>query len=200
MSNNTIITISREYGSGGRDIGILLSELLGMPFYDNDLITLASQESGYSEEFFQEVDKMASNSLLYSLSQFGASVNCTSLNDNIFDAQFNAIRKLAERGSCIIVGRCGDYVLRDFPNCTRIFLHSDYETKLKRAIKQYKIPEKSAKDIVNKMDKCRANYYNHHTGQKWGQATNYNICLNTGYVDIGCTAKIIIDYIHNNND
>ena len=181
MKPYPVITISRQYGSGGRDVGLALSKKLSIPYYDNELITMAAQESGFSPELFKNADQNASNSLLFSLSMYGSSTGTFNmpLGDQVFLIQSDIIKKLANEGPCIIVGRCADYILRDFPNCLSVFLHAPLDQRLKRAVDSYDVDPLNAKDIVTKADKKRAVYYSHFTGERWGAAENYHITLDT---------------------
>ena len=194
MSNCPVITISRQYGSGGRQIGRALSELLSIPYYDNELITLAAEESGFSPELFKNADKSASNSLLFSLSMYGATSSGSynmPLGDQVFVIQSDIIKKVASQGPCIIVGRCADYTLRDKTNCLSVFLRAPLEVRIKHAIENYGVDPLKARDIINKTDKKRAVYYSHFTGDKWGNSENYHLTIDTSRVGIEETAKAI---------
>ncbi len=192
-----IITISRQYGSGGRFVGKLLAEKLGIPLYDNELITLAAQKSGYSESIFENVEKSSTHSLLYSLSMFGttAGVYGLPLADKVFIIQSEIIKKIASEGPCVIVGRCADYVLKDEPNIVDVFIHSDIESRIKRAITYYGLAKEKAKDAIIKTDKRRASYYNYYTGLRWGEANNYEISLNSDKVGIDNCVDILYKFI-----
>lgn len=202
MQKRMIIAISREYGSGGRRLGIKLSEMLGIPFYDNDLINIAAKESGYAKELFLEADKGASNPLMYTISRIGTStaVNGAPLNDKLFTIQSNVIKDIAKKGSCIIVGRCGEYVLQDDPDCTSVFVYSDVKHRVKRAIEEYNIAQEEAEEVIAEADKRRATYYNHHTHQKWGASHNYHLSIDTGRVSIDVAAKIVLEYVYNQTE
>ena len=192
-----IITISRQYGSGGRFIGKLLADKLGIPLYDNELITMAAKKSGYSEAIFENVEKTATHSLLYSLSMFGstAGVYGLPLSDKVFIIQSEIIKKVASEGPCVIVGRCADYVLKDEKNIVDVFIHSDIGNRVKRAVTYYGLSEEKAKDAINKTDKRRASYYNYYTGHRWGDANNYEISLNSDKVGIEDCVDILYRYI-----
>lgn len=181
MKSYPIITISRQYGSGGRDIGLALSKKLGIPYYDNELITMAAKESGFAPELFKNADQNASNSLLFSLSMYGTTTGTFNmpLGDQVFLIQSDIIKKVAGEGPCIIIGRCADYILRELPNCLSVFLHAPLEQRLERAVDGYGVAPLKAKDVVVKTDKKRAVYYTHFTGEKWGVAENYHIAVNT---------------------
>lgn len=196
---NKIITISRQYGSGGREIGKKLAERLGIPFYDNALIEKAAKESGLIEAFFEDTERHAGNSLLYALyrgaqaDRFGTSI--LSMEDNIYLAQANVIRKVAEEGSCVIIGRCSDYILEDMPNVVKIFIHADLPFRIDRAVKIDGVEPAKAESVVLTKDKRRQNYYNFHATKKWGIAQNYNLCIDSGYCGIDCAVDVLYDYI-----
>lgn len=197
-----IITISRQYGSGGRFIGKLLAEKLGIPLYDNEIITLAAKKSGYSEAIFENVENNATHSLLYSLSMFGSTTGVYGLPlaDKVFIIQSEIIKKVATEGSCVIIGRCADYVLKDESNVINVFIHSDIEPRIDRAVKYYGIDEGKAKDIINKTDKKRASYYNYYTGHRWGEANNYEISLNSDKIGIDNCVDILYRYVTSINE
>lgn len=194
---NTIITISREYGSSGREIGKRLAEKLSIPFYDNDLITIAAKKSGYAEGLFDNADQKPTGSLLYSLSMFGSSVGNFDLplNDKVFLIQSDIIKEVAAKGGCVIVGRCADYVLRDFSNCVNVFIHADLHTRTKWAMEEAGLPAERAKDVVLKTDKRRATYYNYYTSQKWGRAENYDLCIDSSVLGINGTTEVISRFV-----
>lgn len=196
MSNH-IITISRQYGSGGRFIGKLLAEKLGIPLYDNELITLAAQKSGYSETIFENVEKTSTHSLLYSLSMFGttAGVYGLPLADKVFIVQSEIIKKVAAEGSCVIVGRCADYILKDEQNIIDVFIHSDIENRIKRAVTYYDLLPEKAKEAIVKTDKRRASYYNYYTGLRWGDANNYEISLYSDKIGIENCVDILYKFV-----
>lgn len=194
-----VITISREYGSGGRIIGKRLAEKLGVPYYDRDTINeRISEESGFAKEMFSEAEKKAKNSFLYSLSSAmgsgEAGPESLSLNERLFLAQFDAIRKIAAEGPCVIVGRCADYILRGLPYATNIFIYAEEEDKIRRAVDEYGIPEDQVKKVMREQDKARANYYSYHTGRKWGEHVNFNLCIDSGYLEIDDIVDLIIEY------
>lgn len=194
MSKTPVITISRQYGSGGSLIGQRLAKELGIPFYDNDLITLAAQKSGYHEEIFKNVDEQAGSSLLYTLAMYGnvtSGITSLPLNDQLFLIQSNIIRELAQQGPCVIVGRCGNYVLEKHPNCINIFIHADLKSRITRATTEYGLDQHKAEITLIKTDKRRATYYNYYTGQKWGRAENYHLCLDSGAIGLEGAQAVI---------
>ena len=197
-----IITISRQYGSGGREIGEKLAEKLGIPFYDNKLISLAAKESGFAESAFENVENKATSSLLYSIAMginaYGnRDIGFThlSLDDQIYLAQSDVIRKIAAEGPCVIVGRCADYVLKDFKNVVHIFIWADINYRKDRAINQYHLPAQKADEEIIKADKRRANYYNYHATGKWGKAENYHLSIRSDFIGIDNSVDCIIRYL-----
>lgn len=194
----TIITISREFGSGGRLIGKRLAEKLNVPFYDKQLLDMIAEESGFCKEMIEGAQKKAKNSFLYSLaSAMGtgeAGPESLSLNERFFLAQFDTIRKIADEGSCVIVGRCSDYILRGLPEATHVFIYAEEADKIKRAVEEYGVPEEDVKKMMKDTDKARANYYSYHTGRKWGEHVNYNISIDSGYISVDDIVDLILIY------
>ncbi len=203
MSCNSVITISREFGSGGRAIGKALAEKLGIKFYDKELVSQAAKESGIDPALFERIDEHAANSLLYSLSMGMLTLGQTgysprdqiSVNDQLYLLQHKIIKKLAKE-PCVIVGRCADYILKDKPNCVKLFIHADIDYRTERAVKLYDVPVDKAETVVRKTDKTRANYYQFYTELKWGYAGNYNLCLNSSKVTTEQAVDIISNYIY----
>ena len=201
MANDTIITISRQYGSGGRFIGRKLAEALDIPFYDKELITMSAEESGMSKEIFEKADEKAANSLLYTLSMNAyplhgmAGVPDLPLNDKVFLVQSEVIRKLAAKGPCVIVGRCADYVLRENPNCVNVYIYSDMEDRVSRATTYYNLSADRAQEQIQKTDKKRAAYYNFYTNLKWGRAENYDLSLNSAKIGVDGCVEVIRSFI-----
>ena len=197
-----IITISRQYSSGGREIGAKLAAKLGIPFYDNELITRAAKESGYAEAVFHNAETKATNSLLYSIAMgMGAYGNQEigfshlSLDDRIYLAQSDIIRKVAEEGPCVIVGRCADHILREMEHVIHVFVYADMEFRKDRAIQIDHLDPNKAEDEILNVDKRRINYYNYHSGEKWGKATNYHLSINSGFVGIDNAVECILAFI-----
>jgi len=193
--SKAIITISRQYGSGGRLIAQKLSEKLGIPFYDQALIDMAAKESGYEAALFEHVDEHTNN-WFYNLSMFGNSTAMQDLplNDKIFLAQSNIIRKVADQGPCVIVGRCADYVLRDRKDCVNVFVHSDLASRIKRSTEQYGLPAAKAGDEILKIDKQRATYYRYYSEKKWGRAENYDLSLRSDSIGLDHCVDLIITF------
>ena len=191
------ITISRQYGSGGRFIGQKLAERLNIPFYDNELITLAAKKSGYAEQIFEKADQLTTHSLLYSLSMFGSSAGVYGLplSDKVFIIQSDIIKKVAEEGPCVIVGRCADYILKEHPNMLNIFIHSDLKSRVARAVKYYGLAEKGAEEAIHKTDKKRAAYYSYYTSTPWGQAENYHLSIHSDAVGVDQCVDVIKAFV-----
>lgn len=197
-----LVTISREYGSGGRIIGKLVAEKMGVPFYDKEIIDLAVEESGFSREMIESAELKAKSSFAYSLAStvsFGESVSGGSLsvNEKLFLAQFDVIKKIGESGEGVIVGRCADYVLRDMPSVTNVFIYSEMEERIKRCVEVYGDDPDKVKHVIATYDKARQNYYNYHTCQKWGDYRNYNLIINSYCITEEQAADMIVSYVKN---
>lgn len=191
-----IISIGRQYGSGGREIGKRLAKEFNIDFYDKELITLAAKESGFSEEILKENDENHNGSFLYSLvmgTYTGG--NNLPLNHKLFLAQFDTIKKLAEEKSCVIIGRCADYALEYNPNCVKVFIHADIDSRIKRAIEEYGVSPDKVEEVIKKTDKKRESYYNFYTGKKWGLMENYDITINSSFSGIDGAVKVIADLV-----
>ena len=202
MKTNTIITIGRQYGSAGRQIGRVLAEELGIKCYDKELLERAAKESGLCEELFENHDEKPTNSFLYSLVMdtysFGYSSSGFSdmpMNHKIFLAQYDAIKKLAGEGPCVMVGRCADYALADWNDCFSIFVHADLDWRINRIASKHGKTPKEAKDMITKTDKSRASYYNYYTNKKWGAARSYNLCIDSSKLGIDYAIEAIIESI-----
>ena len=199
MSTNTVFTIGRQFGSGGRQVGKNLAEKLGIPFYDKELIAISAQDSGLSEALFSNADEKATSSIFYSLvmgnypmASGALGVTEMPLNDQLFLIQSKTIKRLASEGSCVIVGRCADYILREMENTINIFIHADLDSRAERAIRVYEVEEKKAVDVCLKTDKQRANFYNYYSDRKWGMCRTYDLSLDSGKLGIdGCVDQII---------
>lgn len=205
MKDNLIITIGRQYASGGHAIARELSKLMGIKMYDKELIDIVSKESGISEEVLKAYDEKPTNSFLYSLSlgaySFDNSVAgapAIPLVEKVFAAQSEIIRKIADEGPCIIVGRCANSVLRDYSNVVSVFIHADMERRVERVCEFSSCTRSAAVDEIRKADKKRANYYNYFSDYKWGNATSYDLCLNSriGYENAAQVIKFFAEH-HN---
>ncbi|EOQ38472.1 AAA family ATPase [Butyricicoccus pullicaecorum] len=199
MANNLIITIGRQYGSGGREIGRKLALRLGIPFYDRELISRAAKKSGFSEDLFEQLDKRATNSLLYSLTMFGSTgLNGMSLTDQLFLAQANIIREIADSGPAVLVGRCADHVLREYENRFDFFITGSVDDRLQRiqTHDDYELSGKSPRAALEKMDKQRSTYYNYYTGKVWGKSDHYDLCINAGRLGVENSIEVILAYVN----
>ncbi len=193
-----VITISREYGSGGREIGERLAAVLGIPYYDKKLIDMTAKQSGLDSEMIVGIEESVTKGISYSLitgAYYAGSIfayDGTPDSDRIFTSQSKVINSLAEQGSCVIVGRCADAVLRDRANTINVFIKASDENKIQRVTEQYGISEQDALSTINCVDKVRANYYKHYTGREWGVMDNYDLILDSGVIGIdGCTDVIL---------
>ena len=196
-TTNMVITIGRQYGSGGREVGRRLASRLEIPYYDKEILSEASKDSGICEELFEDHDEKPTRSFLYSLVTGVQTHGNPStmymdmpLNHRIFLAQFDTIRRLAGKGPCVVVGRCADYVLRDEKNVVNVFLKADMEHRIERAIERGAEPSR-AQDIVKRRDKERASYYNYYATTTWGDVNNYDLCVDTGTFGIAGSVELI---------
>ncbi len=202
MAKKLIITIARQYGSGGREIGELLGAALGIPVIDKELITETASKNELNVDVLHKADEVAANSLLYTLAMgsnvFGSAMSFgykMPINDKLFLLQSDVIRAYAAEGSCIVIGRCADYVLRDEPNLLRIFIHGDLDHRKARIAERHPdIKPTQVIDIINKTDKRRASYYNFYTGNKWGKFDGYDLMVNSSTLGIEATASLIAAY------
>ena len=198
MKTSSIITVGRQYGSGGRYVARLLAEELGIPFYDKELLVEASKDSGICQEVLEDYDEKHSRNLLFSLmsgsqSHMDAGVMYMDmpLNHRIFLAQFDTIRRIAAQGPCVIVGRCADYVLRDHENVLNVFIRASLEERTKRIVTFYGADPLKAEETLKKADKQRASYYNYYATGSWGDVNNYHLCVDTGALGIEGCVKLI---------
>lgn len=200
METKFIITIGRQFGSGGKQIGEKLAQAFNIDFYDKELIRIASQESGLVRELFEKVDEMTSYSLLSSFHLLQGQTasdnyfNTYLSNEKLFAIQSDVIRKLAAEKSSIFIGRCADYILKDYPRCLSVFITADHEDRVKRIVDSQKVTEKKAAEVIDKIDKKRANYYNYYTSKTWGAAASYQLCINSSVLGIEKTTKFIEQY------
>ena len=199
---NTIITIGREFGSGGREIGEKIAQHFNIPFYDKELLARAAKESGFCEEMIKSHDERPTNSFLYNLvmDTYSFGYNSSAYMDmpishKVFLAQFDAIKKLADEGPCVLVGRCADYALADYKNSLNLFIFGDMEVKADRISKKYELTLEKAKDLINKKDKQRQSYYNYYTSKKWSQANSYDLCINSSILGTDGTVNLILQFV-----
>ncbi len=199
MAKKIVITIARQFGSGGREIGERVAKLLGIPLYDKEMIKDAAEEGKLDEGIIKEVEETAANSLLYTLAMGSNILGTTAhfgykmpLNDKLFILQSEIIKKYAAEGSCVIIGRCSDYVLRETEGVFRIFIYGDLEHRRERVKARHpEIKESSIVDVINKTDKRRMSYYNFYTGGKWGKYDNYDMAINSSTLGIDGAAQLI---------
>ena len=201
---NTIITIGRQFGSGGREIGEKLAKHYGIKYYDKELLTRTAKESGFCEEMMHNHDERPTNSFLYNLvmDTYSFGYNSSAFVDmpishKVFLAQFDTIKKIANEGPCVIVGRCADYALSEYPNCLHVFIHADEKSKIKHIMEKHGdvTTEQKARDMMITKDKQRQSYYNYYSSKKWGRADSYDLTINSGILGEDGTVKLLIQYI-----
>lgn len=203
MDKKFVVNIGRQLGSGGREIGEKLAVRLGISFYDKELISLASEESGLCREFFERADEKASQGIIGGL--FGMrfpfisdgavpATNCLS-NDALFKVQSDVIRKLAAERSCLFVGRCADYILRENPHCVNVFVSASREDRINRLCRLHGIAENAAEEMMEKADKQRADYYNYYSYKTWGAAETYHLCVDSSVLGIDETVVYIGEFV-----
>ena len=199
---NTIITIGRQFGSGGREIGEKVAKHFDIPYYDKELLTRVAKESGFCEEMIKNHDERPTNSFLYNLvmDTYSFGYNASSFMDmpishKVFLAQFDTIKKIAAEGPCVIVGRCADYALHDFKNCIHLFIYGEEDAKVRRIMQRYDLSEDKARDMCVKKDKQRQSYYNYYSSKKWGRADSYDFCLSSSVLGEDGTVKLIVQIV-----
>ncbi len=199
--SKSIVTIGRQFGSGGREIGEKLSKKLNVPFYDKELLKRAAKESGLCEEIFENFDEKPTSSFLYSLVMDPYSLGYTNngfelpLNHKVFLAAFDTIKKIANEGPCVIVGRCADYALQDYNNCVNLFIKAPIEQRIERISRKYELSEDKAKDMIYKKDKQRASYYNYYSTKKWADIKNYHMSIDSSFLGIDKTVDMLVEFI-----
>ena len=186
---NRIVTISREFGSGGRTIGKLVAQKLGIPCYDAEIIQKIAQESGFSEGYIREAGEYTPGGVLDNL--FSNRAYGPTNEDYLWNIQYNLITELAQKEACVIVGRCADYILRDTADCLKVFIHADMDFRSKRIVEVYGERENSPEQRIKDKDKRRAAYHRFYTNRKWGQSQNYHITLDSGALGLERCAEII---------
>ncbi len=199
---NSVITISREYGSRGREIAKDIADSLGYKYYDKELLQLLAKKEGYDVNFLEEAGEEYSGGFVLDLSAgglFGSGAGDNlSVTDKVFILQSNLIQEIAEQGNCVIVGRAADYILRDRADCLNIFIYANMEYKIQRAI-DMGIDKKDIEKALKKKDKARANHYNHYTDQTWGSPQNYHICLNSGFLGPKMCRQTVVNCVREIN-
>lgn len=209
MSEKFVVTIGRQFGSGGREIGQGIAERLGIPFYDKEILASAAKESGMMPHVFEQMDERHTSSLLYNLSMgngytmpffYGIDNSCLPTGDTVFAWQAKTIEKFANESSCVIIGRCADYILQENPKLISIFIYADFEYRCERVAKENNLTVQAAAPLVRKTDKSRANYYNFSTGKRWGDMTNYDLSINSAKLGSEKTIKLLCEYIKTRNE
>jgi len=201
MNETFVINIGRQLGSGGRQIGEKLSAEFGIGFYDKELIQLASKESGLGKEFFEKADEKSSFSFIGGLLGLRTNtnnevyVNNYLCNETFFKIQSDVIRELAQKDSCVFVGRCADYILRDNPRCINVFITADTEDRIKRVAQTCQLSLDKAQELIEKTDKKRAEYYNYYSNKVWGAAGSYHLCINSSVLGMDQTVAFITQFI-----
>ncbi len=197
MMGTRIITIERQYATGGKRIAKMVAEKLGIPYYNNHILELAGEKIGLPADYLRDIEETTSGSLLFSLAM-AATVNATggtimSLSQQLFLAEEEIINELAKQGPCVIVGRCSGHILKDREDCLNVFIYGEREKRLDRAMNVYNVPRDEVESMVRKMDKRRANFYNTSTHKKWGERDNYHLCVDSGLLGIEKCVDIIVE-------
>ncbi len=201
MNKKIILTIGRQFGSGGRIIGKKLAEALGIAYYDRELIDLAAKESGLCPDVFERADEKASDGLAHAftmgMTYMGMYTPHSDIlsNEGLFKIQSDSIRKLAENESCVIVGRCADYILRDNPNCLSFFIHDNMENRVQRVVERQHITIEQARELITKTDKSRAAYYDYYTNKTWGMSSSYHLSIDASILGIEETVAFIKSFV-----
>ena len=201
MNEKFVINIGRQLGSGGRQIGEKLASQFGIAFYDKELIQLASKESGLGKEFFENADEKKGHSIIGGLLGLSTNINNEVYvnnylsNETFFKIQSDIIRELAEEKSCVFVGRCADYILRDHPRCINVFITADTNDRVKRVAQDKSITPEKAQEVIEKMDKKRSEYYNYFSNKTWGVAESYHLCINSSVLGIDETVDFISQFV-----
>lgn len=203
MSKKVIVTIARQFGSGGREIGEMVAKSLGFEYHDKSLISLAAEKSGINHEVLKNTDEKATPSFLYSIAMGGMGMvpfshgmpYDTPINDKLFVLQSGIIEELAKSNSCVFIGRCADFVLRDFDNVVRVFIYADINKRAEEVAYRNNLPLNEAKSLAIKLDKKRANYYGYYTSKKWGRSENYDLMIDTTKIGKEGAAKIIEEFV-----
>lgn len=188
---NSIITISREFGSGGRSIGKKVAKKLGIPFYDKEIINEVAEETGFSKEFIEKKGEYSPFANAFAYAFVGRDTNGVSVDDYLYNAQRKIILEIAEKGPCVIVGRCADDILSDRDDCINVFIHGNEKSKIIRIMQRYNLNEKEAAKKIKEMDKKRSINYKYHTEKEWGKSSNYDLCLNSSTLGNDNCIKII---------
>ncbi|UKK47667.1 cytidylate kinase-like family protein [Prevotella sp. E9-3] len=201
MDRKIIINIGRQLGAGGLEIGRMLAQEFHAKYYDRELLNLAAEESGFSAEFFKRNDERKGFLRSFLSLPYGNGVGSTNFYQNnfsqesLFKFQSDAIRKAADEGSCVFLGRCADYVLRDYPNVVNVFITASLDTRIHVVAETKGISADEAKKIIEQKEKNRAEYYNYYTGKQWGYAASYDLCIDASLLGFEATERIIADFV-----
>lgn len=200
---HVVVTIARQYGSGGKTVGKMLAKEMGIPWYSRDILKMASEESGINEQLFMQFDEKLKNSFFKRISPdiYTGELIPPESSDfvsakNLFNYQAEVIKKLAKTESCVIIGRAADFVLKDYPNVVSVFVHGSEEFNLARAMEQNSMTEEEMKKFIARTDKYRADFYKHYTGREWTDARNYDLCLNSSKLGFEKCVEEIRAYIN----
>ena len=198
----SIITLGRQFGTDGHEIGKRLAEKLGIECYDKELIKRAAKESGFCAEILETNDERPTSSFLYNLVMDTYSFGYNTahyvdmpISQKIFLAQFDTIKKIADEGPCVIVGRCADYALADYDNVLNLFIYGELSKRIARVMEKYGVPEKEARDMIIKKDKQRASYYNYYSTKKWGKAETYHLCVDSTVLGMDGTVELLYQFV-----
>lgn len=203
MTDHYVINLGRQLGSGGKEIGEKLAKDMGIAFYDKELLNVASQESGLSKELFEKADEKASQSLpggffgtrFPFIAESAYPYNSYLSGESLFKIQSDVIRELAQKQSCLFVGRCADYILRDHPRCVNIFISASRQARTERIMKQYNLSEEKAEELMQKADKRRAAFYNYYSFKTWGAAETYHLCIDSSALGIAESISFIKSFV-----
>lgn len=202
MNDHLIISLNRTYGSGGRELGRILSEQMGLHVYNKDIVEMAADKSGIRKEYFERVDEKPTDSFLYTLAtnalSFASSVNPydnTLSSEKLFNQQADVIREIADREDCIIIGRCAGHILREMPRCVRIYLTASMDYRIERVMGYENCDRQQAEKSIKSMDKRRENYFGYYTGKEWGACSTYDLSIDTSVIGLEGAAELIREYI-----
>lgn len=202
MAGNLIVTLNRQYGSGGKEVGTKLANLLGIKIYDSEIPKMAADKSGIRKDYFEKVDEKPTDSFLYALAMNTFSMansmnplDNTLSSDRLFNIQAEVIRELAKKESFVLIGRCGEYILREEPNVARIYICAPMEKRVERICRLYHMTEKEAIKKIHSTDKKRESYYGYYAGKDWGACSSYDLSVDTSVLGVDKTAEFIKNYI-----
>ncbi|MDD2973025.1 MAG: cytidylate kinase-like family protein [Lachnospiraceae bacterium] len=196
MNNHLVITVGREFGSGGHEIAEKLAKKMEVNCYDKEILAESAKKSGFSEKLFEKNDETAKNSLIYSIvTGIGNYSNSRPLSVQLYLEQFYTIKEIADRESCVMVGRCSDYVLRETDYTVNIFAHAPLDARIRRICQRYQVDDKKAQDMIEKQDKMRASYYNYYTNQKWGRSKHYDLTFDTSKIGVEGAVQLVMEYL-----